>query len=114
MDTLTAFAMGQYNREKESMVFDWVKAAKLIAERKPNVALAGLRGDWGCTGGEIWANGLPVPIEDTYTYLASTWATPELDIDGEVLPCFVMKSDTSWDEKTYWPPEALALVTGGP
>jgi len=111
MDTRTAFAMGRANRGQEQRVFDWVKAAKLIVEREPDVASAGLSGDWEYTGGEIWANGLPVPREDTYTYLASTWATPELDIDGEVLPCFVMAGDTSWDESTYWPPEALALVT---
>ncbi len=74
MDTISAFAMGMANRSKESMVFDWDKAAKLIKERQPNSAEAGLSGDWGCTGGEIYRDG--EPILNSYTFLASTWATP--------------------------------------
>jgi hypothetical protein len=33
MNTISAFAMGTANRDKESMVFDWEKAARLIKER---------------------------------------------------------------------------------
>ena len=110
MDSLSAFMMGKANRGKELMVFDWVKAAKLIKKRKPARASAGLSQDWEYTGGDIWKNGKPVPKEDTYTFLASTWATPELDIDGEIVDCFIMKSETEWDEKTYWPDEALKIV----
>ena len=46
MDTLMAFVIGERNRHKELMVFDWNKAARLIKERKPFVASAGLRDDW--------------------------------------------------------------------
>lgn len=38
MNTWVAFAMGEANREKELMVFDWDKAARLIRERKPECA----------------------------------------------------------------------------
>ncbi|MEN6379724.1 MAG: hypothetical protein ABFD15_09120 [Methanofastidiosum sp.] len=90
------------------MVFDWNKAAKLIAERKPEVASAGLSGDWEWTGGTIWENGKPVM--DSYTFLASTWATPELNMDGEIYDCFVMKSKTTWDSHTKWPKSALKKI----
>lgn len=33
MDTLTAFRIGEANRGKEEMVFDWDKAATIIKER---------------------------------------------------------------------------------
>lgn len=46
MDTMRAFAMGEANRGNEMMVFDWEKAARLIAERKPGIAGAGLEFDW--------------------------------------------------------------------
>lgn len=92
------------------MVFDWVKAAQLIKERHPKVAAAGLARDWEYTGGSIWRDGRPVPQDDTYTYLASTWATPELDMDGDIVDCYVMEDATSWDEHTYWPEEALAIA----
>ena len=42
MNTWAAFAMGEANRGKEMMVFDWDKAARLIGERKPECASAGL------------------------------------------------------------------------
>lgn len=85
MNTLAAFAMGEANRGREMMVFDWDKAARLIRERKPRCASAGLRSDWEYTGGTIYENGKPVM--DDYTYLASTWAVPELDMDGDNLAC---------------------------
>lgn len=88
MNTMEAFAMGEANRGKELMVFDWDTAAKLIRENSPSIALAGLRNDWEYTGGEIYIDG--EPTFDSYTYLASTWATPELDLDGEVVPCYKM------------------------
>ena len=111
MDTMTAFAMGQANQGKELKVFDWEKAAQVIRERKANHACAGLSGDWEWTGGDILRDGKPVPIEDTYTYLASTWATPELEVDGDIVSCYRMQSETpGWDSSTYWPPEALEIL----
>jgi len=111
MDTLNAFAMGQLNAGKPVMVFDWNKAAQLIKERNATSASAGLRGDWEWTGGQILEYGKPVDKNDTYTYLASTWATPEIKIDGETTDCYVMQDKApEWNASTYWPDSALALL----
>lgn len=111
MDTITAFAMGEANRHKEQMVFDWDKAAKLIRERKPKCADAALRDDWECTGGTIFEDGEPVFNKNTY--LASTWAVPELDMDGEVVPCYRMQHEVPrWHHDTMWPSSALAILEG--
>lgn len=111
MDTFSAFANGQANRGKEMMVFDWNKAAKIIKERNAKEASAGLAGDWEYTGGSILSDGKPVPSDDTYTYLASTWAVPELEIDGEFIECYVMEGECGgWDASTYWPDAALKIL----
>jgi hypothetical protein len=111
MDTLSAYALGQANRGRESRVFDWDKAATLIRERNAQDARAGLSGDWEWTGGAILADGKPVPRENTYTYLASTWAIPELEIDRETIDCWRVESETpGWDSDTYWPESALAIL----
>ena len=110
MRTLQAFVMGQINRGNPLMVFDWAKAARLIREHQPEEAGAGLRGDWEYTGGIIWKDGKPYPEDDTYTYLASTWAVPELGMDGQVFECYIMEEKTEWDAHTYWPEEALAIL----
>ena len=109
MDTLSAFMMGAANRDKELMVFDWNKAARLIKERNAQEAAAGLSSDWEWTGGTILKNG--EPIFENRTYLASTWAEPELMIDGDLIECFVMQSETpGWDAETKWPESALAIL----
>lgn len=115
MDTLSAFALGQANKGNPLRVFDWVRAAEKInhlrLKGEIQVASAGLRDDWEWTGGRIYANGQIVPEEDTYTYLSSTWAIPELEIDGEVSECWIWEEDSpGWDFGTYWPPEALAIL----
>lgn len=112
MDTMQAFAYAQASRGREHNVFDWEKAARLIVERKPEVAEAGLQGDMEWTGGDIWANGTIVPREDTYTYLSSNWATPVLVLDGEEIECFKKQSQVpDWGAETYWPAEAVAIVS---
>lgn len=109
MDSVTAFMMGQANRGREEMVFDWDKAAKLIRESIPEVASAGLSGDWEWTGGEIYRNGQIV--EDDYTYLSSTWATPELRMDGHTVDCYKMQSEVpEWGSDTKWPESALLIL----
>ena len=109
MNTLSAFAMGAANRGKELMVFDWDKAAKLIKKNNPTIVSAGLRGDWEYTGGTIYEDG--EPNLDDYTYLASTWAVPELDMDGVVVPCYRMKNEVSeWNSSTKWPKSALDIL----
>ena len=102
-----AFELGRINRGKERMVFDWDKAAKRIKEENAVIARAGLEDDWEWTGGTIFRNGSPVK---EYTYLASTWAVPELELDGVREPCYVMESQTKWDENTQWPQSALKIL----
>lgn len=109
MDTISAFVMGEANRGKTQMVFDWDKAASLIKKNKPKIASAGLRDDWEYTGGTIYENGKIVT--DSYTYLASTWATPELDMDGKIIPCFVMGDKTKWNSNTKWPESAQNILS---
>ncbi len=111
MDSFTAFAMGEANRGKTRKVFDWHKAARLIRDAQPSSVSAGLAGDWEFTGGTIYADGKPVAKDDTYTYLASTWATPEIDIDDDVHDCYVMEDETNgWDANTFWPETALEIL----
>lgn len=117
MRTEAAWAMAEANRGKEMMVFDWDKAAQLIRDNKPEYAAAGLQSDWEWTGGDIY-NGNPIPREDTYTYLASIWATPELEMDGGVQDCFIMETEARqrWGDidfaKLYWPQSALDILNG--
>lgn len=111
MNTMAAFAMGEASRNNEAKVFDWEKAARLIRDRNASYAEAGLSGDWEYTGGAIFRDGKIVPEEDTYVYLSSTWATPEIEIDGETIACYKMESEVpDWDSKTYWPKEALEIL----
>ena len=110
MNTLIAFAMGEANRGKEKMVFDWNTAEMLIREKRPEIARAGLCGDWEYTGGTIYKGGKPV--KDTYTYLASTWAVPELNMDREIVECYRMQHEVpQWDENTKWPYSALTILS---
>jgi len=96
---------------KELMVFDWDKAARIIAKEKPVFCNAGLRNDWEWTGGCIFRDNKIV--EDSYTYLSSTWAVPELDIDGVLIPCFKMESETpGWSCDTKWPESARKILKG--
>jgi hypothetical protein len=110
MDTLLAFAMGAATKGNETMVFDWDKAARIIRDKQPKTAYAGLCGDWEYTGGCIYEEGSPV---HEYTYLASTWAVPELILDDEEpIECYLMKHETKWNEKTKWPKSALDILNG--
>lgn len=110
MNTWAAFAMGEVNRGKELMVFDWDRAARLIREKKPERASAGLRSDWEYTGGTIYKD--EKPVMNDYTYLASTWAVPELDMDGDIVECFRMEHEVpGWNSKTKWPKSALDILS---
>lgn len=109
MKTSLAFLRGQANRGKEMMVFDWVKAAQIIKELQPKEACAGLEEDWEYTGGRIFVDGKP--YMNDYTYLASTWATPQLLVEGKLFDCYVMESETpDWGAYTQWPRIALDIL----
>jgi hypothetical protein len=105
----TAFAMGEANREKEMMVFDWDEAAKRIKKSGCKTASAGLRAYWVYTGGTIFED--EKPVFDQYTYLSSTWAVPELNLDGEIVPCYKMESELpGFNAITKWPKSALKIL----
>jgi hypothetical protein len=93
-------------------VFDWEKAARLIKEARAIEAYAGLAQDWEWTGGRILLDGKP--DMESYTYLCSNWATPELIIgspDGQPTDCWRYTDDgPEWYADTKWPPEALAIL----
>lgn len=111
MDTMLAFARAEAATRagNKPKVFDWDKAARLIKERNAQEASAGLSGDWECTGGTIFANGKPVKKE--YTFLGSIWATPEIEIDGELIECWVWEDDSpGWNSGTKWPQSALDIL----
>ena len=112
MNTIAAFARGQANQGNRIRVFDWHKAAELIRDRKPEHASAGLAGDWEWTGGTIYRGGKPVT--DDYTYLASNWAIPMLDIDFEEIECWTYADESGWDSKTKWPQSAIDILAATP
>jgi hypothetical protein len=112
MDTMSAFFRGQASRGNQLKVFDWDRAAQIIRRAGATEASAGLSGDWEYTGGRIFADGKPIPQDETYVYLASTWATPELEVNGETHDCWRYESETDgWDAHTYWPESARALLS---
>lgn len=91
------------------MVFDWVRAAQIIKAYKPKEASAGLEEDWEWTSGRIFVD--EKPYTDDYTYLASTWATPQLLLDGKLFDCYVMKNEVpDWNAYTQWPQIALDIL----
>lgn len=115
METAKAFEIAELARMNGSplKVFDWVRAATILGERKVQNASAGLQNDLEWTGGIILKDGVPVPPQNTYTYLASVWATPILIIGDEEIPCFVVHPERSeWNASTYWPDEALRALAG--
>ena len=108
MDIMRAFMMGQSNRNNKLKVFDWDKAAELIIKHKLTDADAGLVEDWTCTGGNILTDGnLNI---DSYTYLASTWATPVLWADDAIYECWIWEDETDWDSHTKWPQSAIEIL----
>jgi hypothetical protein len=111
MDSLSAFARGQAAIGNRQRVFDWNKAARLIREAQPDTAGAGLQSDWEWTGGTIFKNGKP--DLETYTYLSSNWAAPELELDGESQECWCYQDESpGWNSGTKWPESALAILRG--
>ncbi len=116
MDTIGAFCMGEAARiaGNETKVFDWHKAARIIRERSPRNASAGLAADWEYTGGTIYVDG--DPVKGSGCYLASIWATPQLDIDDEIIDCWILDTPETnpeaWDASTEWPDSALTILSG--
>lgn len=110
MDTMEAYARGQASRGNVPKVFDWDKAARIIRERGATHAIAGLAEDFDWTGGPILRDGKRLCGDETYTFLASSWATPVLVIDDEEIECWIQTTDTKWDAYTQWPESAVAIM----
>lgn len=111
MDTFSAFVMGEATRGNRKMVFDWDKAATILRDRKAKTGYAGLRSDLEWTGGYILRDGKI--DKESYTYLASTWATPILIVDGNMEEdCWKYMDECQWDSKTKWPESAVAIFNG--
>ena len=111
MNTWMTIAAKEAYSGRKLMVFDWDKAARLIRERKPKCASAGLQRDWEYTGGTIYED--EKPVINAYTYLASTWAIPEINLDGDVIECYRMEHEVpEWGSKTKWPQSALDILKG--
>ena len=90
-------------------IFDWMHAAELIKELNPKTAYAGLMDDWSNTSGKIINN--YKPYWDDYTFLASSWACPALQIDNTFYECYIigeLKPDCN--EYTKWPKEAIEVL----
>lgn len=110
MDIAEAVMRGIANMGKPERVFDWDKAARIIRERRPHAAYAGLAEDLAETFSAIYADG--EPLKDGSGYLASTWATPELYLDGDSVDCWLWEHETEWDADTRWPESALGILNG--
>lgn len=94
-------------------VFDWNTAARRIREVQPKLAEAGMMEDWSNTSGRIYEDGSPVPEQGANLDLSSSWATPVLRMDGLMEECWLYEPDAhGWDESTYWPESALAILRG--
>lgn len=87
-------------------VFDYEKAARLIREHQSEYATAYLAEDGGETYGVIYKDGKAVLDSDAF--LRSTWATPVIIIDFEVIECW--KKVEGNDYPIDWTPEALAIL----
>lgn len=111
MDTMSAMMRGLASRDNELRVFDWEKAAMLIKKHNAKDVDAGLEEDWFWTAAPILENG--EMLEDCGAYLASTWATPVIKIDGEKISCYKMKSKTpNWDADTRYPDVFKKILFG--
>ena len=108
MNTMLAYAINMSTPDGHGKVFDWVKAAKILKEKNPDEACAGLLEDMEWTAGTIWLE--HKPYNEEYTYLSSRWATPVLEIDGEHIECWESSDGSKWNSDTKWPDEALALI----
>jgi hypothetical protein len=96
------------------LVFDWYEAARLIRDRRPTIARAGLDG-LDDTWATIYRDGKPVKGSGRETaVLASSTHIPCVELDGARSPCWAAKHERPrWDADTNWPEGSEALVERG-
>ena len=109
--------MVRYGLQQEATtpkVFDWDLAVRILLAEGATEACAGLAEDWEATSGWILRGGKPIARSESYTYLASQWATPVLKIGDTVYDCFQLQSlAPELDAYTFWPEEAKAAWLAG-
>lgn len=104
----------------EHWVFDWDKAARIIRDRKPLSADAGLERDWLNVAVEIYRSGKIIEYDEKTMFMgyrASMWDVPLLrlyfsDKHTENYVCYVTESQTEWDADTWWPQSARDIMEG--
>lgn len=99
MDTMQAFAMNKIATAKGNKMrqLDWDKAKEICEKNKGKTIYAGLQYDMEWTGGCIFDG--EKYVRD-YVFVASTWATPILEIEGEEIECWKYGEDT--DMPKWW------------
>lgn len=96
--------MGILHKDGRVRTFDWIEAHKLIKERRPKKVEAYLEKDYYWTAGTIYEDG--VFVADNNGFLSSNWAIPTINIDGEVLDCWVWLDE--FPKYTHqWPTELI-------
>ena len=93
MNTLDAYLINHSTPNGHARAFDWARAVKILEERKPDTATAGLSEDMEWTGTIIWKNGKPYREKGDCGFLASRWATPVLICDGAEIECWIPIED---------------------
>ena len=102
------FNSGKLSKDVARYAFDWMRAAKIIAKRKPYVAYAGYLHSFKRINYLIYQGG--IPVYPTELFLTDK-DIPVLILDGnenEPIPCYVKEYE---DYQITWTPESLKLLT---
>lgn len=78
---------------------DWNKVKEIIETHPNSVIYAGLQEDWNNTSGLIFAKG---DFYNGSVYVASVWATPIVDVDGEEIECWTYTPTKEGAGKPDW------------
>jgi len=101
-------AASQNSETRPGKVFDWEKAALILADKRIMNAEVGLDEDWGWTSDTLIADGLP--NRDCGAYLHSIWATPVIKLDDDTtIECWRPSSEVE-DLDAVWPESALNIL----
>lgn len=78
---------------------NWKKVQQIVDKNPNSVIYAGLQEDWNNTSGLIFARG---EYYDGYVYVASSWATPIVDVDGEEIECWTYEKTKEGSGRPSW------------
>ena len=106
---LTAWQTAWDKMLSDGVVFDWDRAAPLIRAYRATTAYAAVGG--GDPRVAIVKEGKPA-LREPFKFAGTS--VFELWIGDEVWNCFAPRSEKpEWDEHTWWPDSARALLTRG-